>query len=196
MEAWPTVQPSSRVMGPWWASALRGAIAILFGVAALLRPDITLVALVVLFGAYMLVDGVFAVATMFGGASEGRPRWLLLLEGVLGILAGLIAFLFPGIAAVALLYLISVWAIVTGVAEVVLAIELRREIEGEWAMIAGGVVSVVFGIILAVLPAVGILSLVWLIGIYAIAFGVLLLIMAFRVRGRGQANGDGASRVT
>lgn len=191
METQAATPASSRVVGPWWASALRGAIAILFGVAALVRPDITLLALIVLFGAYMLIDGVFAIVSMFGGASEGRSRWLLLVEGVLGILAGLIAFLLPGLAAVALLYLIAVWAIVTGGAEVALAIELRRELEGEWAMIAVGVVSVLFGIVLAVLPAVGILSLVWLIGIYAIVFGVLLLILAFRVRGRGQDGGAG-----
>ena len=119
-----------------------------------------------------------------------------MVEGALGILAGLVAFILPGLTAVALLYLIAVWAIVTGVAEVILALELRREIEGEWAMIAGGAVSILFGIILAVLPAVGILSLVWLIGIYAIVFGVLLLILAFRVRGRRRAGGERTSRAS
>jgi uncharacterized membrane protein HdeD (DUF308 family) len=120
---------------------------------------------------------------------------LLLVEGVFGVLAGLVAFLLPGLAAVALLYLIAAWAIITGVIEIVLAIELRREIEGEWAMIAGGVVSVLFGIILAVLPGVGIVSLVWLVGIYAIIFGVLLLILGFRVRSRRRSDDAGPGRV-
>ncbi|WP_047866041.1 HdeD family acid-resistance protein [Rubrobacter aplysinae] len=195
MERESSAQPFSRIAGPWWALALRGAIALLFGLAALLRPDITLFALVVLFGAYMLVDGVFAIGGVFGGASRGRPRWLLLIEGVFGVLAGLVAFVLPGLAAVALLYLIAAWAIITGVIEIVLAIELRREIEGEWAMIAGGVVSVLFGIILAVLPGVGIVSLVWLVGIYAIIFGVLLLILGFRVRSRRSSDDAGPGRV-
>lgn len=175
---------------------MRGAVAILFGLAALLRPDITLVALVVLFGAYALVDGVFALVGIFGGANSGLSRLWLLVRGAAGIIAGLIAFIFPGITALALLYLIALWAIVAGVSEVVLAIELRKQIRGEWAMIAGGIVSVAFGVILALLPWVGILSLVWLLGIYAIAFGVLLIIMAFRVRGHESGGEDRPSRVS
>jgi len=180
--------------GHWWALALRGVIAILFGLAALLRPGIALEALILLFGAYVLVDGVFSIVGVFGGTRTGTPRWLLLLEGVVSILAGLIAFIFPGLTALALLYLIAAWAIITGGVQIGTAIRLRKEIEGEWALILGGIVSVLFGLILAVLPAVGILSLVWLIGAYAVAFGVLLLITAFRVRGR--QNTGRSSRVT
>ena len=180
--------------GHWWALALRGVIAILFGLAALLRPGIALEALILLFGAYVLVDGVFSIVGVFGGTRAGTPRWLLLLEGVVSILAGLIAFIFPGLTALALLYLIAAWAIITGGVQIGTAIRLRREIQGEWALILGGIASVLFGLILAVLPAVGILSLVWLIGAYAVAFGVLLLITAFRVRGR--QNTGRSSRVT
>jgi uncharacterized membrane protein HdeD (DUF308 family) len=182
--------------GHWWALALRGVIAILFGLAALLRPGIALEALILLFGAYALVDGVFSIVGVFGGTRSGTPRWLLLLEGAVSILAGLIAFIFPGLTAVALLYLVAAWAVVTGLAQIATAIRLRQEITGEWALILGGIVSVIFGLLLAVLPGVGILSLIWLVGAYAVMFGVLLLVTAFQVRGRDNPGDDRPSRVT
>jgi uncharacterized membrane protein HdeD (DUF308 family) len=194
-------QPQSRQAlpaetGHWWALALRGVIAILFGLAALLRPGIALEALILLFGAYALVDGVFAIVGVFRGTRGGTPRWLLFLEGVVSILAGLIALIFPGLTAFALLYLVAAWAVVTGLAQIATAIRLRQEITGEWALILGGILSVIFGLILAVLPAVGILSLIWLVGAYAIAFGVLLLITAFQVRGRDDQASERPRRVT
>jgi uncharacterized membrane protein HdeD (DUF308 family) len=182
--------------GHWWALALRGVIAILFGLAALLRPGIALGALILLFGAYALVDGAFAIVGVFRGTRSGTPRWLLLLEGVVGILAGIIALVFPGLTAVALLYLVAAWAVVTGLVQVFTAIRLRQEIRGEWALILGGILSVLFGVLLAILPGVGILSLIWLIGIYAVVFGLLLLISAFRVRGRDNRGGERPPRVT
>src|SRR5215213_3477007 len=175
-------QPQSRPAlpaetGHWWALALRGAIAILFGLAAFLRPGIALEALILLFGAYALVDGIFSIVGVFGGTRAGTPRWLLVVEGVAGILAGVIAFIFPLLTAIVFLYLIAAWAIITGIAEISTAIRLRQEIEGEWALIVGGIFSVLFGVILAVVgPFVGILSLIWLIGAYAVAFGIMLLI--------------------
>ena len=193
--AQPQVLPSES--GHWWALALRGAIAILFGLAALLRPEIALQALILLFGAYALVDGVFAIVGIFGGTRGGTPRWLLLIEGIAGILAGLIAFMLPGLTALLLLYLIAAWAIITGIFEIATAIRLRREIRGEWALILGGALSVLFGVILIVVsPFAAILSLVWLIGVYAVAFGILMLITAFQVRGRDASSGsDRPSRV-
>jgi uncharacterized membrane protein HdeD (DUF308 family) len=182
--------------GHWWALALRGAIAILFGLAALLRPGIALEALILLFGAYALVDGVFSIVGIFGGTRGGTPRWLLLIEGVAGILAGLIAFVLPGLTALLLLYLIAAWAIITGISEIATAIRLRREITGEWALIIGGAISVLFGVILVVVsPFAGLLSLIWLIGIYAMAFGILMLITAFQVRGRDSGGPSRPSRV-
>ena len=182
--------------GHWWALALRGALAILFGLAALLRPGIALEALILLFGAYALVDGVFAIVGIFGGTQSGTPRWLLLIEGVAGILAGIIAFVLPGLTAILLLYLIAAWAIITGISEIATAIRLRNEIRGEWAVIAGGVLSVLFGALLAVIgPVAGLFSLIWLIGIYAIAFGIMLLIAGFRVRSEQGGNTDRPSRV-
>ena len=182
--------------GHWWALALRGAIAILFGLAALLRPGIALEALILLFGAYALVDGVFSIVGVFGGTRSGTPRWLLLIEGVASVLTGLIAFFLPGLTAILLLYLIAAWAIVTGISEIVMAIRLRKEIAGEWALIVGGAFSVLFGVILAVVgPVVGLISLLWLIGFYAVAFGILMLITAFSVRGGDSGGADRPSRV-
>ena len=191
----PQALPSET--GHWWALAIRGAIAIIFGLAALLRPDIALEALILLFGAYALVDGVFAIVGVFGGTRGGTPRWLLLIEGIAGILAGIIAFVLPGLTAVVLLYLIAAWAVVTGIFEIASAIRLRQEIRGEWALIVGGALSVLFGVILAVIgPVAGLLSLIWLIGVYAVAFGILMLITAFQVRGRDAGSGtDRPSRV-
>jgi uncharacterized membrane protein HdeD (DUF308 family) len=175
----------------WWALLLRGIAAVLFGLAALFWPGLTLFVLIVFFGAYTLVDGIFAIVAALRGS--GSRRWLLLAEGVLGVLAGLIAFFWPGITALVLLYVIAAWAIFTGILKVVMAIWLRREIENEWLMVLSGVLSVLFGVILAVLPGVGLLSLVWLIGIYALIFGVALIVLGFRVRGQPAS---GSSRVT
>src|SRR5829696_4846109 len=167
----------------WWLVALRGLAAIVFGVLAFVWPAITLWALVLLFGAYMLVDGIFAIVAAVRAAGREARWWLLLIEGVLGVLAGLVAAFWPGLTALALLYFIAAWAIVTGILEIVGAIRLRQEIVGEWALGLSGALSVIFGILLVVLPApAGLLSLVWLIGAYALAFGALVLVLAFRLR--------------
>jgi len=157
--------------------------AILLGILAFAWPGITLFVLVLFFGAYMLVDGIFAIVAAVRAAGEEDRWWLLLIEGILGVLAGLVAFFWPGLTALALLYFIAAWAIVTGIMEIVAAVRLRQEIEGEWALGLSGLLSMIFGVLLVVLPApAGLLSLVWLIGAYAVATGVLLLILAFRVR--------------
>jgi uncharacterized membrane protein HdeD (DUF308 family) len=174
--------------GNWWALLLRGIAAVLFGLAALFWPGLTLVVLIVFFGAYALVDGVFAIVAGIRG-SEGS-RWLLLAEGVLGVLAGLVAFFWPGMTAMVLLFLISAWAIFTGLLKVVMAIAFRRRIENEGLMGLSGVLSVLFGVVLAVWPGAGLLSLVWLVGIYALIFGVALIVLGFRARGHAQASGS------
>jgi uncharacterized membrane protein HdeD (DUF308 family) len=167
----------------WWALALRGLAAVLFGILAFAWPGITLFVLVVFFGAYMLVDGIFAIVAAVRAAGDGARWWLMLLEGILGVAVGLVAFFWPGLTALALLYLIAAWAIVTGIMEIAAAIRLRREVVGEWALILGGALSVLFGALLVVIPArAGLLSLTWLIGAYAVVFGVLQVVLAFRVR--------------
>ena len=177
----------------WWALALRGLAAILFGVLAFAWPGISLFVLVLFFGAYMLVDGIFAIVAAVRAAGEEDRWWLLLIQGILGVLAGLVAFFWPGLTALALLYFIAAWAIVTGIMEIIAAIRLRQEVEGEWALGLSGLLSVIFGVLLAVLPApAGLLSLVWLIAAYAVATGGLLLILAFRVR--GEASNEARAR--
>ena len=184
----------------WSVLAVRGALAVLFGLLALIWPDITVLALVLLFGAYALVDGVMALYTAL--FDRGRPGarsvgWLVL-EGVAGVVAAIGAVVWPGITALALLYLIAAWALVTGVAEILAAIRLRREIEGEWLMILSGALSILFGILAFLFPGAGALAVVWLIATYAIAFGVVMLILAFRLRrhGAGAVTGRAASATT
>jgi uncharacterized membrane protein HdeD (DUF308 family) len=167
----------------WWVFALRGAAAVLFGVLALVWPTITLSALVLLFGAYALVDGVMSlgVAIFGGAAAEGRRPWLVL-EGIAGIGAGIVTFAWPGITTLVLLWWIAAWALVTGAFEIAAAIRLRREIRGEWRLALSGALSVLFGILLAIRPGEGAVAVAWLIGIYAIVFGAALLALAYELR--------------
>ena len=174
----------------WWVLAIRGAAAILFGIAAFLWPGLTLTALVLLFGAYALVDGIFAVVAGFSTRREQERWWMMVLVGLAGILTGVLTFFWPGITALVLLYFIAAWSIVTGIFEVAAAIRLRREIEDEWMLGLAGVASLIFGILLLILPGAGALAVVWLIGLYALVYGILLLVLAFRLRGmRGTAAG-------
>lgn len=167
----------------WWAVAIRGVLAILFGILALIWPAETLLVLVILFGAYALVDGIFSLIAAFRGRQYHRNWGWLAVEGVIGILVGLLTFFFPGTTAFVLLYFIAFWAILTGILEIIQAVELRRVISNEWLLILGGIASVVFGLLLIIFPGSGALALVWLIGIYAIIFGVLMLALAWRMRG-------------
>jgi uncharacterized membrane protein HdeD (DUF308 family) len=164
----------------WWVVGLRGLAAIIFGIVAIVWPGMTLAVLVLLFGAYALVDGILDIFAAFrGGASH---RILLLIEGIVGVLAGLAAFFWPALTALVLLYIIAFWAIITGVLEIVEAIRLRRAISNEWALIIGGVLSVLFGIVLLAAPGTGALAVVFVIGVYAIIFGIALLGLAWRLR--------------
>ena len=165
----------------WWALVLRGLAAIAFGVLAFVWPQITLTALVFLWGAYALVDGAFAIAAGVKSHGENKRWWVLLLEGILGVAAGLVAFLVPGITALVLLILIAAWAMVTGAFEIAAAIQLRKYIKGEWLLALAGIASVLFALALLFNPAAGALALVWLIGAYSIVFGVLLIVLGVRL---------------
>jgi uncharacterized membrane protein HdeD (DUF308 family) len=175
----------------WWALALRGVAAVVFGILAFTLPGMTLAVLVLLFGAYALVDGVLAIVSAL--RSSGEHLWYLLFEGVLGIVAGVAAFAWPGLTALVLLFIIAVWAVLTGLLEVVAAVRLRKAIKNEWAWIAGGVVSVVFGLFMLISPGPGALAFVWLIGTYAIIFGITLFALAWEVRGLQQPAGRGGA---
>jgi uncharacterized membrane protein HdeD (DUF308 family) len=166
----------------WWMLAIRGVLAILFGVLAYLVPGAAIYALVLLFGAYAFVDGIFAVIAGIRSYGERDRWWALVIEGIAGIVIGVITFLYPGVTALVLLYFIAAWALITGVLEIAAAIRLRKEIHGEWLLALAGVASVLFGVLLLVLPGPGALALIWLIAAYAIVFGILLLILAFRLR--------------
>jgi len=165
----------------WWVVALRGVAAIVFGILAFVWPGVTLSVLVLLFGSYAIVDGVLAVYAAI--RSGGKNVWAPLFEGIIGIAAGLVAFFLPGLTALALLFVIAAWAILTGSMEVIAAVRLRRVINNEWSLIISGVLSVIFGLLLVAQPGAGALAVVWLIGTYAVIFGVAMLALAWRLRG-------------
>ena len=165
----------------WWMLLLRGIAAIIFGVLALTWPGMTLVTLILFYGAYVLVDGVLAiVAAITGGAL--MPRWWLAIVGLLGIAAGVLTFLMPGLTAIVLLYFIAGWAIATGVLQIIGAIKLRKEIDNEWLLILGGILSVLFGVAMIAAPGAGALALITVIGIYAMIVGALLVALSFRLK--------------
>ena len=166
----------------WWSLVLRGVAAIIFGVLAFVWPNITLTAMVFLWGAYALVDGVFAIIAGVKSYADNKRWWMLLLEGLLSVAAGVLAFVIPGITALVLLILIAAWAIVTGAFEIGAAIQLRKYIRGEWLLALAGAASVLFGFALLISPNAGAVAVVWLIGIYAIVFGVLMAALGFRLR--------------
>ncbi len=169
----------------WWVLALRGLAAVIFGILAILWPSITITVLVLFFGAYALVDGIFAVFAAITHR-EGHDRWwVLLLEGLVGIAAGILTFFYPAVTALVLLYFIAAWAILTGILEIMAALRLRREIEGEWLLVVSGILSVLFGVVAVIFPGAGALAVIWLIGAYAIVFGLLLITLGLRVRGWG-----------
>jgi uncharacterized membrane protein HdeD (DUF308 family) len=166
----------------WWALALRGVLAILFGLIALLMPGITLAVLVMLFGVYALIDGIFACIAAARTHDRAERGGALLIEGALGIIIGLLALVYPISTAMAVIYLVAAWAVVTGILEIAAAVHLRRAIEGEWVLGLIGVISVLLGLLLFAVPGAGLLVWIWMIGAYALVFGVLLLALALRLR--------------
>ena len=166
----------------WWVFAIRGIAALVFGILAFIWPETTLTVLVFLFGAYVLVDGAsLLVALARGDAVARRHAWAVGIIGVLGIVAGVVTFVWPGLTALSLLYLVAFWAIAMGTFQVIAAIALRRELDGEFWLALGGVASIAFGAFLVVSPGEGLLSLVWLVGIWSVVFGVSSLGLADRL---------------
>jgi uncharacterized membrane protein HdeD (DUF308 family) len=173
-----TLPIANALASNWWLLLFRGILAVLFGLMAFAWPALTLVTLILLYGAYALVDGLTA---LWVGVSS--RAWGLVLFGLLGVGVGIYAFVLPGITAIVLLYLIAAWALVRGIFEIVTAIQLRREINNEWVLILSGIISILFAIVLVVNPEAGALAMVMVIGAFALIFGVMLIVLAFRIRG-------------
>src|SRR5262245_52642180 len=176
----------------WWLLLLRGIAAIVFGVLAFIWPGLTLVTLVLLYGAFMLVDGVVALIAAFTGSARPVPTWWLVIAGLAGTAIGILTFLWPGVTAIVLVLFIGAWALVHGIFQIVGAIQLRKEIDNEWMLILGGALSVLFGAIIIIAPGAGALGLVWVIATYSIVFGILFVALALRLRKHRGASLAGA----
>lgn len=171
----------------WWAWLIRGIVAIIFGLLAFMWPGATIVAIGILFGAYALVDGIFAILGTIRAAEAHQRWWPLLLEGIVGIVIAAITFWDIRVTLFALYLTIAAWAFLTGIFEIAAAIQLRKKIANEFWLILGGIASIAFGILMLWRPAAGALAIIWLIGAYAIVFGVLMIAFSFRLRAHGSA---------
>jgi len=169
------------LIGNWWALALRGVFAIVFAVIAFVWPGITAAALVLLFGAYALVDGVFALVASLRAARHHGPSGALVLEGILDLIIAAIVFFWPVEALVAIIYFIAIWAVITGIALIAAGIAMIR-VNGEWLLVLSGIISILLGIILFVQPGAGVIALSWWLGVYALLFGIAMIAAAFRMR--------------
>ena len=167
----------------WWALLLRGILGVFVGFAAFFLPEATLYAVVFAFGAYALIDGIANLVAGFRTRHETERWWALALQGGMGVVAGLVAFVLPEAAAFALLFVVAAWAILTGALEIAAAVRLRREIEGEWLLGLSGLASVALGVVMIANPDTGLLAWMWLFGLYAVASGGLLIGLALRLRG-------------
>ena len=171
----------------WWIYLLRGIFGVLFGILAFAMPAITLVYLVLIWGAYALVDGITSLWSAITGKSDEENRWLVGLQGLIGVVAGVITFTMPAITGIGLLMLIAAWSLATGVLQIVSAIKLRKEITGEFWLGLSGLISILFAFFVMARPGAGALAIIWIIGSYAIIFGIVLIAFAFRVKGEAKA---------
>ena len=171
----------------WWLLLIRGLCAIVFGILTFVWPGITLLTLVLFYGAFVLADGILAIAAAIQGSKDAPRAWLIVL-GLLSVAAGVLTFVWPGITALVLLLLIAGWSIAIGVMQIYGAIKLRKEIDNEWWLIAGGVLSVLFGVILVVQPGAGALALLFVIGAYAIVYGIIMVIFSLKLRGHSHGH--------
>lgn len=166
----------------WWLLLLRGIAGIVFGVLALIWPGMTLLLLVVFYGAWALVDGALALYMAVTGRGGPVPTWWLVVVGLAGLVAGALTFFWPGVTALVLVLFIGAWALVSGIFQIIGAIQLRKEIDNEWMLILGGVVSVLFGLGMLIVPGAGALALIWVIAFYSILFGILMVAASFKLR--------------
>jgi len=171
----------------WWIVGARGVLAVAFGLYALFVPRLALAAIIMAFGVVVLLGGVLAIVAGIRRQDEHQPSWALIVEGLVCIAFGLLALIKPGATAVAWLYVVSGFAVGSGLLHIVAGVQLRKLVEGEWVLIFNGILTTVFGVLMVLLPWAGLLSLVWLVGAYSLFFGVLLLMLAFRLRARWKA---------
>ena len=177
-----TMPQVSELTSNWWALALRGAVSILLGLVAFTMPGLTMVALVTIFGVYAFIQGVLAIMAALRGIHE-HDRWgWMLIAGVAGVFAGCVAFFMPGAGALAIVWLVAAWAVITGALEIGAGIRLRKIIEGEWMLIVAGGLAVLLGFVLGSHPALGVVLLTTWLGVYAIFAGILTIMLAFRIR--------------
>jgi uncharacterized membrane protein HdeD (DUF308 family) len=165
----------------WWAVLLRGIAAVLFGIIAFVAPGISVVALIALFGAYAFADGLLSLVSAIRRRTASAPWGALVLHGLVGVAAGIVTFVWPGLTAIALLYLIAFWSLAAGVLQIVAAIRLRKSIEGEWLLALSGLASMALGVLVVMFPGPGALTLVWWVGAYALVLGVLLIGLSIRL---------------
>lgn len=181
----------------WKIVLFRGILAIVFGLLVWISPEISLTTLILLFGSFAFADGILSILSAVHGRDHHPDWWILLLSGLIGVLMGILTFSAPNLTALALLFYIAIWVMVSGVLQILIAIRLRKEIDGEWLQMLGGLASVVFGVLLIAQPAEGILTLLWLLALYAIVIGVFLVITALKLRPILNSNavnlGNGAS---
>lgn len=167
----------------WWVLLLRGIAAVVFGLIALAMPGLTLMVLLITFGVYAVFDGILAIVTGFRRKAFDDQWWAWALDGLLSVLIGLMALFWPAATAVAFILWMAAWAIVAGIFRIIEAIRLRREIEGEWALGLSGLLLVLWGVLLVLLPAAGLLGFAWMIGSLAVLIGLTLIVLAFRLKG-------------
>lgn len=169
----------------WWIVGLRGITTLLFGFGAILFPGLTLAILITMFGVYTIIDGLFTIVMGVWGGKDRATGWFtLLLEGLVRIAAGVVAIIWPELTSLTLVIIIATWAIITGIIEIIMAIRLRKEIEGEWMLGLGGFLSILLGVVLFARPGIGVVAGVSLIGFYAILFGALLIVFAIQMQKR------------
>jgi len=167
----------------WWALLIRGIAAVIFGILAFLWPGNTIVVLVILFGAYAFVDGVFAIVAAVRAAQAHERWWPFVLEGIVGLLIAAVTIYDLRLTAIALYFTIAAWAFITGILEISAAIQLRKTIANEWLLILAGICSILFGVLMLWHPIAAALAIVWIIATYAVVFGVIMIALAFRLRG-------------
>jgi uncharacterized membrane protein HdeD (DUF308 family) len=171
----------------WWALLIRGIAAAIFGILALVWPGAAIYAIGVLFGAYALVDGIFAIVAAVRAAEAHERWWPFVIEGIIGLVIGAIAFYDVAIVIAALFFTIAAWAVLTGIVEIAAAIQLRKQLANEVWLIVGGILSILFGVLMWWRPLAGAVAVVWIIGIYAIVFGITMIAFSLRLRSHAAA---------